>query len=139
MKKEAIIKIQSSQQTDDGKDFSELTVAGTVVHSDGKSVIEYIEENSDTGPERTSLTVTGGSEVSIVREGAFSSEMSVEKSRRHLTYYKTPYGEFTLGIYGNNVNWFRNGKKSVLKLSYTLDFNNGLLSENSMNIYIEEK
>ena len=55
------------------------------------------------------------------------------------TYYKTPYGEFTMGIYGNDVNWFRNGKNSVLKLKYTLDFNNGYVSENSMNIYIEEK
>ena len=44
-----------------------------------------------------------------------------------------------MGIYGNSVTWFRNGRKSVLKMKYTLDFNNGYISENSMNIYIEEK
>ena len=139
MKKDAIIKIVSIQATDEGRDTAEMTVAGTICHESGTSVIEYIEDNEETGEERTSLTVTDKATVSIVREGQFSSEMCVEKSRRHHTYYKTPYGEFTMGIYGNDVNWFRNGKNSVLKLKYTLDFNNGYVSENSMNIYIEEK
>lgn len=139
MKKDAIIKIVSMQSTENGNESGEMSVVGTVMHENGESIIEYIENNPETGLENTKITVTDGSAVSIVREGAFSSEMTVEKSRRHHTFYKTPYGEFIMGIYGNQVNWFRNGAKSVLKMKYTLDFNNGFASENSMNIYIEEK
>lgn len=139
MKKDAIIKIVSMQSTENGNESGEMSVVGTVMHENDESIIEYIENNPETGLENTKITVTDGSAVSIVREGAFSSEMTVEKSRRHHTFYKTPYGEFIMGIYGNQVNWFRNGAKSVLKMKYTLDFNNGFASENSMNIYIEEK
>ncbi len=139
MKKDAIIKFVSSQSTENGTETGEMSVVGTIEHENGKSTINYIENNAETGLENTSITITDSSSVSIVREGTFSSEMTVEKNRRHHTFYKTPYGEFTMGIYGNNVTWFRNGAKSVLKMKYTLDFNNGFASENSMNIYIDEK
>lgn len=139
MKKDAIIKIVSMQSTENGTESGEMSVVGTISHENGESVLEYIENNVETGLENTRITITDGTTVSIVREGSFSSEMTVEKNRRHHTFYKTPFGEFTMGIYGNNVNWFRNGVKSVLKMKYTLDFNNGFASENSMNIYIEEK
>lgn len=139
MKKDAIIKIVSMQSTENGTESGEMSVVGTVEHENGESTIRYVENNPDLGLENTIITVTDGTSVSIIREGSFSSEMTVEKNRRHHTFYKTPYGEFTMGIYGNNVNWFRNGAKSVLKMKYTLDFNNGFASENSMNIYIDEK
>lgn len=139
MKRDAIIKIVSMQSTENGTETGEMSVVGTVEHENGKSTIHYIENNAETGLENTSITIIDGSAVSIVREGSFSSEMMVEKGKRHHTFYNTPYGEFTMGIYGNNVSWFRNGAKSVLKMTYTLDFNNGFASENTMNIYIEEK
>ncbi len=139
MKNKAVIKIFSKQATDNGTESGEMSVVGTIEHGDGKSIINYIESNAETGLENTTITITDGSTVSIVREGSFSSEMTVEKNHRHHTFYKTPYGEFTMGIYGNEVSWFRNGAKSVLKMTYTLDFNNGFASENTMNIYIDEK
>ncbi len=139
MKNDAIIKIVSMQTTENGDNNGEMTVVGKITHENGKSIIEYVEENEETGKEETTITITDGTVVSIVRIGNFSSEMSVEKNTRHITFYRTPYGELTMGVYGNSVNWFRNGKNSVLKMKYSLDFNNGLVSENSMNIYIEEK
>ncbi len=139
MKKDAIIKIVSIRTTENGDDNFEMTVVGSVIHDGEKSVIEYIEENEETGREETTITIIDNTTVNIMRVGQFSSEMSIEKNKRHLTFYRTPYGELTMGVYGNYVNWFRNGKNSVLKMKYSLDFNNDMVSENSMNIYIEEK
>ncbi len=139
MKNKAVIKIFSKQTTENGTESGEMSVVGTIEHGNGKSIVNYVESNAETGLENTTITITDGSTVSIVREGAFSSEMTVEKNHRHHTFYKTPYGEFTMGIYGNDVTWFRNGAKSVLKMTYTLDFNNGFASENTMKIFIDEK
>lgn len=139
MKKDAIIKIVSIRTTENGDDNFEMTVVGSVIHDGEKSVIEYVEENEETGREETTITIIDSTTVNIMRVGQFSSEMSIEKNKRHLTFYRTPYGELTMGVYGNYVNWFRNGKNSVLKMKYSLDFNNDMVSENSMNIYIEEK
>lgn len=139
MKKDAVIRIVSKQRTENGDNTSEMSVVGTVTYEDDKSIIEYIENNAETGAEDTAITVFNNDTVSIVRNGQFSSEMMVEKNSRHLTFYRTPYGELTMGIYGNQVEWSRDDKGATLKMRYSLDFNNGLISENTMIIYIEEK
>lgn len=139
VKKDAVIRIVSKQRTENGDNTSEMSVVGTVAYDDDKSIIEYIENNEETGAEDTAITVFANDTVSIVRNGQFSSEMMVEKNNRHLTFYRTPYGELTMGIYGNQVEWSRDDKGAVLKMRYSLDFNNGLISENTMIIYIEEK
>ena len=139
MKKEAVIRIVSKQRTENGDNTGEMTVVGTLTCEEDKSIIEYIENNEETGPEETTITVFGNDTVSIVRNGQFSSEMMVEKNVRHHTFYRTPYGELTMGIYGNRVEWSTNDKGGVLKMRYSLDFNNGVVSENTMIIYIEEK
>lgn len=133
-----MLKIISAQVTDDGKDGQELIVKGNVSYLQDEVIIEYTEETEEIGSEHTKITFRNGNEISIVREGQFSSEMIVEKGKRHTTFYKTPYGEFTMGIYGREVSFLRNEKQSVLRMKYTLDFNNGFVSLNSMNIYIEE-
>ncbi len=139
VKKDAVIRIVSKQRTENGDNTSEMSVVGTVTYEDDKSIIEYIENNEETGAEDTAITVFNNDTVSIVRNGQFSSEMMVEKNNRHLTFYRTPYGELTMGIYGNQVEWSRDDKGATLKMRYSLDFNNGLISENTMIIYIEEK
>lgn len=139
MKKDAVIRIVSLQRTENGDNSSEMSVVGTVAYDNNKSIIEYIENNEETGPEETTITVSNNDTVSIVRHGQFSSEMMVEKGKRHLTFYRTPYGELTMGIYGTNVDFSKDEKGATLKLKYELDFNNGFVSENTMKIYIEEK
>ena len=139
MKKEAVIRIVSKQRTENGDNTGEMSVAGTLTCEEDKSIIEYVENNEETGPEETTITVFGNDTVSIVRNGQFSSEMMVEKNNRHLTFYRTPYGELTMGIYGNQVEWSKDDTGAVLKMRYSLDFNNGFVSENTMKIYIEEK
>ena len=139
MKRDAIIRIVSLQRTENGDNSSEMSVVGTFSYEDEKAIIEYIENNEETGPEETTITVSGSDTVSIIRNGQFSSEMTVEKGKRHLTFYRTPYGELTMGIYGTNVEFEKDEKSATLKLKYDLDFNNGFVSENTMKIYIEEK
>ncbi len=127
------------QRTENGDNSGEMTVTGTLTCEKDKVIIEYIENNEETGPEETTITVFNNNTVSIVRKGQFSSEMMVEKNTRHHTFYSTPYGELTMGIYGNQVEWSKDDNGGILKMKYSLDFNNGFVSENTMKIYIEEK
>ena len=139
MRTNAVIKIFSKQRTENGDNAGEMSVLGRITYEDNKNIIEYIENNEETGPEETTITVFENDTVSIIRKGQFSSEMMVEKGKRHHTIYMTPYGELTMGIYGNQVEWSKDDNGAVLKMKYSLDFNNGFVSENTMIIYIEEK
>ena len=139
MRTNAVIKIISKQRTENGDHAGEMSVLGRITYDGNKNIIEYIENNEETGPEETTITVFENDTVSIVRNGQFSSEMMVEKNVRHHTFYRTPYGELTMGIYGNQVDWSRDDNGGILKMRYSLDFNNGFVSDNTMIIYIEEK
>ena len=139
MKKDVYIKIKSLQKTENGDNKGEMSVIGTLLYKDSKHIIEYVENNEETGPEETTITVSEDNTVSIVRRGQFSSEMMVEKGKRHHTFYKTPYGELTMGIYGNQVYWGKGEDGAYLEMVYTLDFNNGFVSENKMEISIDYK
>ena len=57
MRKESVIRIVSKQRTENGDNTSEMSVVGTVTYDEDKSVIEYIENNDETGPEETTITV----------------------------------------------------------------------------------
>ena len=57
MKKDAVIRIVSKQRTENGDNTGEMTVVGTLTFEEDKSLIEYIENNEETGPEETTITV----------------------------------------------------------------------------------
>lgn len=138
MRTNAVIKIISIQKTENGENVGEMSVLGRVVYGENENVIEYIENNEEMGPIETTITVSNNT-VGVIRKGKFGSEMMIEKGKRHLTFYKTPYGELVIGLYGKQVDWSRSETGASLIARYSLDFNNGVISENTMKIYIEEK
>ena len=65
MKKQAVIRIVSMQRTENGDNAGEMTVTGTLTCEDDKSIIEYIENNEETGPEETTITVSNNNILEI--------------------------------------------------------------------------
>ena len=47
MKRDAIIRIVSLQRTENGDNSSEMSVVGTLLSEDKKTIIEYIENNAE--------------------------------------------------------------------------------------------
>ena len=84
MKREAIIRIFSKQKTDNDENKGEMTVVGTISHDNENTVIKYVENNEETGPEETEITVfpnnserAGSSAVKIVSAFAFCKMLNV--------------------------------------------------------------
>ncbi len=62
------------------------------------------KETEITGLENTTTTLKiGEGKVVLMRFGQNSSHMVFEKGQRHLCYYETAYGAFTIGIFSNEV------------------------------------
>ena len=136
-----LISIKGKQRYADRDDWdvTEFITEGLFEAFPGGCRIAY-DETNEIGAEnvKSEVVVTDGGKAEIVRTGAVSSQMIVEKGKRHSCFYETPEGVFTLGIFGNDVKMTLREQKCEIYLSYTLDVNLNLLSENKMEIKIKE-
>ena len=135
-----IISIKGKQKTvgNNEWDVTEFTTEGLLENTDTGYKISY-DESSMIGAEnvKSEVTVTDGRLAEVSRTGPVSSRMTIEKSKRHSCFYSTPEGDFTIGIFGENVTARLKEQKGEIYLSYTIDVNGSLISENKMEIKIK--
>lgn len=134
-----IIKITDISRTPDGEDSSQVITKGCMVGGPEDYTLHFREMLDDEHECETRMTVKKRTCVSILRTGAYNSEMIIEAGRRHNSHYITPYGEFMIGIFAKSVesNVEMNGGK--LKLNYTIDFFGGHAAEKVLIIDVSGK
>ncbi len=116
---EKFIKIVTRQYTDG--ETEEIVMKTTAVikgNSDDYS-ITYQDDDGDLVGCETTLRVSRGRRISIIRKGPYTSHIIIEKNVRHLSHHNTPAGQFMMGMSCNDIKSdFDNGK---LKFSYSTD------------------
>lgn len=119
-------------------DVTEFTTEGLLEAVEKGYKISY-DESDMIGAEnvKTEILVLNGILAEVARQGPVSSRMTIEKGKRHSCFYSTPEGDFTIGIFGESVNTRIGEKKGEIYLSYTIDVNSSLISENKMEIKIK--
>lgn len=139
MKKDVVIKIKGVQRTEDDSDIVELLTVGRFYRKNGDYYISY-EESEATGFEgsRTTLKVEGEQKVTMLRSGTSSSQLIVEKGRRHQCHYDTGYGALTMGVSGDKIISNLSDEGGELNFQYTLDINASMASENEVFINVKE-
>ncbi len=75
--------------------------------------------------------------VTIERKGILEHKLMVEKDKRHLCIYTTPYGNMTVGVFGVELDNRLTPDGGDIFMKYTLDINSGLISENEIEINIK--
>lgn len=132
----ALITIIGHQKYDDDKDQVEMKTVGTFEHDDDNYIIRYNEElENSTAPLRAKLNITKDeSKVEMIKSGAYSSCLIIEKSKRHLCNYGTEYGDMLMGIFGREIETEFNETEGTFKFSYDIDINGAISSQNDVII-----
>ena len=132
----ALITIIGHQKFDDDKDQVEMKTVGTFEHDDDNYIIRYNEElENSTAPLRAKLNIAKDeSKVEMIKSGAYSSCLIIEKSKRHLCNYGTEYGDMLMGIFGREIETEFNETKGTFKFSYDIDINGAISSQNDVII-----
>ena len=132
----ALITIIGHQKFDDDKDQVEMKTVGTVEYDDDNYIIRYNEElENSTAPLRAKLNIAKDeSKVEMIKSGAYSSCLIIEKSKRHLCNYGTEYGDMLMGIFGKEVENDFNENEGTFKFSYDIDINGAISSQNDVII-----
>jgi uncharacterized beta-barrel protein YwiB (DUF1934 family) len=135
-----LISIIGEQILDGESDKIEVLTGGNYIKKNDHSYIGYKEyDENNPNDYFDNLIKVEGNIVTITRKGTMQSQLMLEKGRRHQCLYRTPAGDLTIGVYTKTINSTLDENGGTLEVSYTLDFNTDLVSENSFKITVERK
>ncbi len=140
MKENYIISVTGIQTVDGEKDKIEVTCSGEYIYTDDKITITYREYDNDN-PEISFLStvLVEGDVVTVIRTHPGESRLILEKGRRHQCHYSTMFGDLTVGVFTDKLTCDLDSYGGRLYVSYSLDFNAGLVSHNEIIIDVREK
>ncbi len=131
-----LINIKDTHIIDGEKESSELTTTGNLTFNDKGCKIRYKETGE--GYEGCFVTLAvEDDKVIMTRLGALSTEMIIQKGKRHTCAYMTPVGIMNMGIYASKVKSDITKDGGVLEFSYSLDVDGEYLSENILVVTIK--
>ena len=123
----------------DGESFTaEFTCACDYTCDGGKYSVTYTEKGGELNGSVVTISTVDENTVEITRLGEYNTRLTLEKGRRHICIYNTPFGELSMGVYAETVQSEITESGVSLRLRYTLDFNSGLISTNTMIITVKE-
>ncbi len=138
MNNKYILSIKGLQVYDDQDDNTDirLTTEADFENQDGVYFIDY-EESEITGLEGTKTMIeVGENYVSLQRKGNVNTHMLFMKDRKTSTYYNTPYGDLTIGIFTDKLDIDVNDDGGKINVDYYLDVNSSTSSKNNFEIEI---
>ena len=137
-KKKYLFVISSEITTDGEKSNIELTTTGSYSRLNGRWVLLYDEMSEDKTTVIKTIVKADDKSVMITRNGDVSSKLIMTEGERNMCQYRTQFGDILLGVYCNEVINKLNDNGGTISMSYTLDVNASVLSENNVMIKIRE-
>ena len=140
MDKDFIISITGRQMDEHGRptEAVEFVTSGSYLLKDGAYVISY-NESELTGLDGTTTTLSvDGGRVTIVRNGAISSQMVFEKGRRHISCYDTDLGALTVSVNADSIRTRLDDSGGEIEVGYELEIDNAVAGSNIIHVNISE-
>ncbi len=137
-KKKYFFLISTELGVDGDKSNIELTTTGSYSRLNGRWVLLYDEMSEDKTTVIKTIVKVDDKSVMITRNGDVSSKLIMTEGERNMCQYRTQFGDILLGVYCNEVINKLNDNGGTISMSYTLDVNASVLSENNVMIKIRE-
>ena len=139
MNKNVIISLIGTQtMMDQDPSKLELVTEGKYYKKGDTYFVTY-RESEVTGMEGTTTTmkITDGV-VTLMRFGSVNSQFIFEKGQKHISYYDTSYGAFTVGIFTNDVSIDVDDSGGEISIDYQVEIDNNKSGENDFHMFIRE-
>ena len=138
--KKVLVNVKGTQDVDGENAVIELATEGTLREFEGDYIITYSDDPTESGNKtKTQLTVQKDGTVILDRRGDLNSRLVITEGERNSCLYAIPQGSMTLGIYGKQIKSNMTACGGTLKMVYSIDMNLTPLSENKVEIFVEER
>ncbi len=113
----------------------ELTTEGELIVGDNSYTLKY-KESELTGMEGTITEITVGEDgiVNLVRSGTVNSNLVFEEGKRHLSYYDTNDGAFSIGVFASYVDTVLERNYGEISITYAMDVDDKPIGENEIRV-----
>ena len=138
--KKVLVKVKGTQGVDGENAVIELSTEGTLREFEGDYIITYSDDPTESGTQtKTQLTIQKSGTVILDRRGDLNSRLVITEGERNNCLYAIPQGSMTLGIYGKQVKSNMTASGGTVKMVYSIDMNLQPLSDNEVEILVEER
>ena len=139
MLKDKIIRIRSVTVDEYGReDVIEMTTVGKYGLRDGKAFLSYDDSNALGVDGVTTVMHAAPDHVRLKRTGGLESRLEIERGERHQCHYSTAFGDLSVGVFGETIDYRLNDGGGKLSMSYTIDVNCELMTRNNVEITVKE-
>lgn len=113
----------------------ELTTEGELNVSENSYTLKY-KESEITGMEGTTteITVEDSGVVSLIRSGKVNSNLIFEEGKRHLSYYDTKDGAFSIGVFASYIDTVLEQNYGEICITYAMDVDDKSIGENEIRV-----
>lgn len=139
MDKNVIISVKGTQSAEDQDvNIMELVTEGKYYKKDDAYYVTY-DESEVTGMNGTTTTlkVVDGV-VTLIRVGSVNSHFVFQQGQKHVSYYDTEHGAFTISVLANAVNVKMDDSGGEISVGYQLEIDNNNTGENDFFMTIRE-
>lgn len=136
--KDVFVNIKGIYRADGEQSTAELFTRGRMCEKDGHYYVMY-QESETTGFDgcKTSLKIEQQqNRVTMERRGDATAYLVLHKGMRNIGRYHFYDSEMDIGVYASEVDIDFHPNGGRLKLSYSLDMNSSLISENELEIEV---
>ena len=139
MNKEVLVSIKGLQYTGAEEDDNrvETLTRGSFYKRAGKSYVTF-EESFDEHQIVKSLVKFDTDSFEITRKGPYSVRLSFENGKKYYTDYRTPYGEFLLGIDTRRIEVTELDTELIVTIEYDMEFNSESLGRCTIDMKLTE-
>lgn len=138
--KKVLVKVKGTQGIDGENVVIELATEGTLREFEGDYILTYSEDPTESGSKtKTQLTIQKSGTVILDRRGDLNSRLIITEGERNQCLYAIPQGSMALGIYGKQVKSNLTPNGGTVKMVYSIDMNLEPLSDNEVEIFVEER
>ena len=119
-------------------DIMELVTEGTYSKNGDSHYISY-QERETTGMDGTTTTIEASGDIlTLVRNGSVNTQFIFEQGKKHLSYYDTGNGAFTIDIMARNVEIDIGEHSGNIRIGYEMAVNDGRRVFNDVIMEIRE-
>lgn len=139
MDKNVIISVKGTQ-SHENQDMNamELVTEGKYSREDNAYYVTY-NESEVTGMKGTTTTLkVMDGVVTLIREGSVNSHFVFQQGQKHVSYYDTEYGAFTIGVLANAVDVRMDDNGGEIRVGYQIEIDNSNTGENDFFMSIRE-
>lgn len=139
MVKNVIISVKGTQYTDNqDANAIELVTEGKYYKDGNVYYIKY-DESEVTGMSGTTTTLkVADGTVLLSREGSVNSQFVFHEGQKHVSYYDTEYGTFTISVLANEVNINIDDSGGEIRIWYHMEIDNNQAGDNDFLMSIRE-